>query len=112
MIATGTFRVFYRDYANDVAISSAQPEQLDADRLASLAGHLLGSEDNFLGIVDASDSILQLYLDAGKIVVELVYPDTTGCYRSRMSEDEAMALLGKLPAAFDEGLLPGGQFIG
>ncbi len=112
MDKVGVFRVFYRDYANEVAISSAQPEQLAADRLAPLAQHLLTSEDNFLGVVDASDTILQFYLDAGKIVVELLYPDTAGCYRSHMVEDAALALLARLPAAFDEGLLPGGQFIG
>jgi len=112
MEAIGVFRVFYRDYANEVVISSAQPEQLAADRLAALAGHLLVSEDNFLGVVDASDTILQLYPDAGKIVVELVFPDTAGCYRSRMTREDAMELLTRLPAAFDESLLPGGQYIG
>ncbi|MCB1803184.1 MAG: hypothetical protein KDI82_15940 [Gammaproteobacteria bacterium] len=107
------FRVFYRDYANEVSISSAQPESLAADRVAPLAERLLVDADNFLGVVDASDTILQCYLadDPGQVTCELVYPEATGCLRCTMSLERSLALLGGLPEAFSETLLPGAQYI-
>lgn len=113
---TGTprlFRVFYRDYANEVSISSAQPEALAGDRLVPLAERLLVDCDNFLGIVDASDAILQCYLDddGHRVTFELVYPEASGCLRLTVAHTQAMAMLDGLPEVFDEGLLSGAQYI-
>ena len=108
-----SFSVFYRHYEHDVTIKSTEPEILAADRLAAVAEHLLSSEDNFFGILDNGDAILQLYLDDdGSIVAELIYPDVDGCFRARMSLQEVTTLLGRLPSVFTEDLLPGAQFIG
>lgn len=108
-----SFRVFYRDYANDVKISSGNPESLAADRLTSLAENLLTSADNFLGILDSNEVILQLYLDRGEtVVLELLYPEATGCMQCRLNIAEAMQLLAKLPDQFEENMLPGANYIG
>jgi len=107
------FGVFYRHYEHDVTIKSTEPEVLAADRLVAVAEHLLTSVDNFFGILGSNDAILQLYLDDdGSIVAELIYPDAEGCYRTKMTREEAMEMLSKLPATFSEDLLPGGQYIG
>lgn len=107
------FRVFYRDYVNDVSISSAQPESLLADRIASLAETVLQHADNFLGVVDANEMVIQLYLDddESSVFVELLYPENKGMLRLNMPWDEAVSLLADLPQEFDESLLPGAQFI-
>ncbi|MDJ0740200.1 MAG: hypothetical protein QNJ91_10810 [Gammaproteobacteria bacterium] len=106
-------RVFYRDYANAVSISSARPEALSIDRVAALAEHLLGDADNFLGVVDASDAILQCYLadNGADITLELVYPEATGCLRLTLPRQRALAILDRLPDTFDESLLHGAQYI-
>lgn len=106
-------RVFYRDYANAVSISSAQPEALPIDRVVPLAERLLVDADNFLGIVDTSDAILQCYIgdDDGIVTLELVYPEASGCLRTALPRGQALALLGRLPETFDEHLLPGAQYI-
>ena len=106
-------RVFYRDYANQVMISSAQPEALAVDRIVPLAERLLVDADNFLGLVDASDLILQCYMadDPANVTLELVYPEATGCLRLTVSRDRALAILGRLPTTFDESLLQGAQYI-
>ena len=57
------FKVFYKDYVNDVAIKSSEPEELSGDRIAPLAEVLLQHADNFLGIYDGKDTLLQAYLD-------------------------------------------------
>lgn len=107
------FRVFYRDYANKVSISSAQPEVLAADRVAPLARRLLVDADNFLGIVDATDTILQCYLndDGSQVSCELVYPEASGCLRLVLPKEQALALLEGLTETFSDSLLPGAQYI-
>ena len=109
----GHLRVFYRDYANQVTISSAQPEVLAVDRVVPLAEQLLVDQDNFMGLVDAADSILQCYLadDDANVTLELVYPEATGCLRLTVSRARALAILDRLPTTFDESLLEGAQYI-
>ena len=107
------FRVFYRDYVNQVAVSSAQPEPLAEARIVPLAERLLVDPDNFIGIVDGADTILQCYLndDAESVTLELVYPEASGCLRLSSPRAQAMALLENLPASFDDKLLHGAQYI-
>lgn len=107
------FNVFYRDYLHQVSISSASPEPLAGDRLVPLAEHLLGNPDNFLGVEDEKQSVLQLYANEdGSIVMELLYPETDGCLQLKRTRQQAMEILGKLPAVFEDGLLPGANYIG
>jgi hypothetical protein len=106
-------RVFYRDYANDLSIASTHPEPLPADRLVALADQLLVAGDNFLGVIDANDVILQAYAgdDSSTITLELIYPEATGCLRLTLSRQEALDRLDRLPEHFDESLLSGAQYV-
>jgi len=110
------FKVFYRDYVNGVAISSSQPEELPGDRIAPLAEALLQHADNFLGVVDRNELILQAYLDDDEqtVFLELLYPEGRGPesrdgVRLQMSWADAVDVLANLPGEFDESLLPGAQ---
>lgn len=107
------FKVFYRDYVNGVSISSMRPESLAADRVAPLAEALLQHAENFLGVVDANDLVLQAYLDDDEqsVFLELLFPENQGLMRLNLSWSDAVELLGALPAEFDQTLLPGAQFI-
>ena len=101
------FGVFYRDYAHGVAISSAHPESLLAERIPALAERLLVNEDNYLGVVDRDDGFLQLFLgDDCRVVVELLRPNIPGYLRTVRSRAEALALLAALPERFEADLLP------
>lgn len=106
-------RVFYRDYVNDVAISSANPEPLPADRIGPLAEIVLQHADNFIAVMDANELVIQLYLNDAEsaVQVELLYPENAGMLRLDMPWEQAISLLADLPDEFDESLLPGGQFI-
>lgn len=112
------FDVFYRDYRHNVSISSATPEPLNAKRLAPLAEKLLESPDNFFGVVDDKNTILQFYLDdeakspEAAIVAELLFAENPGYYQADMSLADALSLLAKLPSQFGNDLLTGGRFIG
>lgn len=106
-------RVFYRDYGSGTSISSTQPESLLSDRLAPLAERLWSSADNFLGIVDRHDTILQSYADddPAMIVLELVYPEQAGALQLTVTREQALARLQDLPDRFDDSLLPGAERI-
>jgi hypothetical protein len=108
-----SLRVFYRDYANRVSILSSAPESLPAERIAPLADRLLTGGDNFLGVVDRADTILQCYVDddAAEVTLELVYPEASGCLRARLPRARALAILEHLPDTFDDLHLEGGQYI-
>ena len=106
-------KVFYRDYLNAVTISSAQPEPLLANRVVALADRLLVPGDNFLGVVDRNDVILQCYVadNPEDVTLELVYPEANGCLRLTLPRDQAMERLDALPETFDESMLQGAQYI-
>ena len=74
------FKVFYKDYVNDVAIKSSEPEELSCDRIAPLAEVLLQHADNFFGIYDGKDTLLQAYLDDDEqtVFLELQYHEQQG----------------------------------
>ena len=111
--AQRVLRVFYRDYRSGASIPSTHPESLSAARIAALADQLLTAGDNFLGVVDANDVILQCYAgdDASTITLELVYPEATGCLRLTLPREQALDRLDHLPAMFDESLLSGAQYV-
>lgn len=108
------FRVFYRDYVNGVSISSATPEWLAADRVGPLAESLLQHADNFLGVVDGNDLIVQAYLDDDEktVFLELLYPENPGAMRLDLPWADAIDILSDLPEEFSEELLPGARYVG
>jgi hypothetical protein len=109
-----SFRVFYRDYVNGVAVPSSAPETLAADRVGPLAEALLQHADNFLGVVDRNELIVQAYLDDDEqqVFLELLYPENQGLMRLVLNWADAVDLLAALPDEFDESLLPGADYIG
>jgi len=108
-----SFRVFYRDYLNDVCITSSRPESLPVSRIVPLAQRLLVANENFLGIVDRNDVVLQCYSadDPAKLMLELIYPEASGCLRLAMPRAQALDFLDHLPDVFDDALLQGAQYI-
>ena len=107
------YRVFYRDSGNAQSVPSSAPQSLPADQLVELAERLLVDQDNFLGVVDRNDLILQCYVadDSELVTLELIYPDSTGCLRLTLPRSEVLQQLETLPELFDESLLKGAQYI-
>ena len=103
------FRVFYRDYVHEAAIPSTAPEPLAADRLAPLAEQVLQHADNFIGVVDPKDVMLQAYLtdDESAVILELIHPESSDCLRIETDFGRAYEIFETLPAEFDADVLPG-----
>ena len=108
------FKVFYKDYVNDVSIKSSEPGELSGDRIAPLAEVLLQHADNFLGIYDGKDTLLQAYLDDDEqtVFLELQYHEQQGCLQLKLPWADAFDILASLPAEFGDELLPDAKYIG
>jgi hypothetical protein len=106
------FRVFWRDYVTGEGVSSSAPESLAGEQIAPLAERLLAAPDNYIGVIDANELILQAWCAEvdGPVQLELLYPEDSGMLHLSLPLPEALALLERLPQAFDESLLPGAQF--
>lgn len=108
-----SYMVFYRDYEHDVSIPSHKAESLLAERVVPLAERLLQYPDNYLGIQDSNDIILQCYLDEDEqhLIMELMYPDSPRCLRLKTRIHDGFDLLATLPTVFDTDTLPGAELI-
>lgn len=106
-------RVFYRDHRAGVSVASSRPEAIRVDKIRALAERVLVPGDNFLGLVDRNDVILQCYVaeDPVEITLELIYPDASGCLRLTLARERALVRLDELPDVFDESVLPGAQYL-
>lgn len=123
MLDGAHFAVFYRAAAWGEQVQSHAPRQVSRDGLRELAEALFGdagqaAAEDYLGIIDGTDLILQAYPDdatagepASALVVELLYPEADAGLRTRLGRTEFLRLLAALPARFDEGLLPGAQYV-
>ena len=105
--------MFYRDIGNGHSVPSSTPQSLPTGQLAALAERVLVDGDNFLGVVDRNDLILQCYVadDPGRLTLELIYPEASGCLRLTRPRSEVLQQLASLPELFDESLLKGAQYI-
>ena len=108
-----TYKVFYRDYEKNISISSSNPEVLNVNHIKLLAENLLQHADNFLGIVDKNDLILQAYLDDDEqnIFLELIFPERKDFLQTRLKWSDAFDLLSNLPREFIKNFLPNANFI-
>jgi hypothetical protein len=102
------FKVFYQDYGTGEAVSSAQPRGLLRDALAPLAERLLSVPDNYLGVIDLDDRVLQCYgADTpGRVVVEFLLADGRGGWQAELGLDAVLELLRDLPEGLSADLLP------
>ena len=101
------YKVFYRDYVRDEVVSSIEPTSMLGEKIPELAQQVLQHADNFIGIYDQNDTILQAYLDDDEqqVEVELIYPEGRGEYSRTLSYDEAFNILQSLPPIFNKDLL-------
>lgn len=95
-------RVFYHLSALAEEVSSSRPVDLPSSRLWQDLVAWLQDEEDYIGLVDPADNVLQIMLDAGSNAywVELPVADERMSYGQRLSGDELKELLERLPARF------------
>jgi hypothetical protein len=106
------FRVFYFFERSGDSVSSASPVEMSARAIREqLLGRLHG-EDDFLGIIDGQENVLQILCDPGgnRFWVELPMDAAKASYGRYMSFGEVEELVRTLPHVFDRGQLPGLEY--
>jgi len=97
------YKVFYTSHSRQESASSTAPRLLDAEQLEALALRILADEDDFLGVIDNDDRIIQfMRSSADELLVELPDFDARESLQCRLSTEQALELLRYLPGRLQE----------
>jgi hypothetical protein len=103
------YRVFYFFERSGESVSSLSAVEMSTrDIREQLLGRLRGPDD-FLGILDAGDNLLQILCEPGgdRFWVELPLEAAKASYGRYMNLSELEDLIGSLPRVFDPDHIPG-----
>jgi hypothetical protein len=103
------YRVYYYFSRSEEVLSSASAVEMSARAIRERLLPRLQSEDDYLGIIDGEDNVLQVLCDAteGHFWVEIPIDAAKASYGRHMSLDELNSLLQELPQVFDHDQIPG-----
>lgn len=106
------YRVFYFFERSGDSISSTSPVEMSAK---SIHGELLGrlqSSDDYLGILDARDNVLQILPASGenRFWVELPLVEARASYGRYMAFEELQELILDLPQVLERDGIPDMQY--
>ena len=100
--------VFYYLERAETEVSSAAPVVLSTESVTDQLVPGLEGADDFIGLIDGWENLLQVMLDAdsGGYWVELPDHERRISYRRRMSRAEVVAFLRRLPARLEPAAFP------
>jgi hypothetical protein len=106
------YRVFYLFERSGESVSSASAVEMSARTIREQLLPRLHSEDDFLGIIDPRDTVLQILLEPvkGLYWVELPVDGAKASYGRHMEIGELKELILNLPAVFDRLAIPGLEY--
>ena len=92
------YQVFYTSYSLQESVSSSSPRLLDADQLKMLSLRILKEEDDFLGVIDNEDRVIQFMRSAADdFLVEIPDFDARNSLQRHLSTEETLELIARLP---------------
>lgn len=103
------YRVFYLFERFRESISSASAVEMSVRSICEQLLPRLQSEDDYLGIIDAQETIMQILCEPGeqRYWVELPIDAAKASYGLHMDFEQLRVLLMGLPAVFDREAIPG-----
>lgn len=103
------YRVFYLINRSGESVSSASAVEMTAKMICELMLDRLQSEDDYLGLLDAGDRVLQILPepDQARYYVEVPLDAAKASYGRHVDRQELEALILDLPESFDEQSIPG-----
>jgi hypothetical protein len=103
------FRVFYLINRSGECVSSTSAVAMTPKAICEQMLDRLQSEDDYLGILDAEDTTLQVLPEPGnnRYYVEVPIEAAKASYGRYVNRAELEELVRKLPATFDERSIPG-----
>lgn len=106
------YRVFYLFERSGECVSSASAVAMSPRAIREQLIPRLQTEDDFLGIIDAEENILQILPEPGqqRYWVELPMDAAKASYGRHMSLAEVEALVREMPVLFQREAIPGLQY--
>ena len=106
------YRVFYLFDRSGESISSASAVEMSARTICEQLLPRLQSEDDYLGIIDAEENILQILYEPDTFCywVELPLDAAKASYGRHLDLEPLRELILGLPAIFDRGSIPGLEY--
>ncbi|NEX23165.1 hypothetical protein G3480_23185 [Thiorhodococcus mannitoliphagus] len=106
------YRVFYLFDRSGDAISSASAVEMSAKAICEQLLPRLQTADDYLGIIDAQENVLQVLCepDSERYWVELPIDAAKASYGRYLSIDELKGLMMALPEVFDREAIPGLEY--
>jgi hypothetical protein len=103
------YRVFYFFERSGDSVSSTSPIEMSLKAVREQLLHRLRGEDDYLGIVDSSDNVLQILRDSveDRYWVELPVNAARASYGRCVTRAELEDLILGLPHVFDRDRIPG-----
>ncbi len=94
------FKLFYTDYSNDKHVRSDDAQSATLEEIIDCMKGLLYEEDNFVGIIDSDDVMLQFMVeDTGKICIDIPIHDRKGSFTRSTDLDECIQVVNALQNA-------------
>lgn len=89
-----TFKYFYTDYSKDKHIRSDEAVSETLENIIDCMEGLLHEEDNFIGIIDDNDVMLQFMVEEdGSICIDLPIHDRKGSYTKNADLNECVEIV-------------------
>jgi len=106
------YRVFYLFERTGESLSSASALEMNARAIREQLLPRLRTEDDYLGIIDPQDNVLQILFEPGdgRFWVELPLDAAKASYGRHMVLEEIQELLRQLPAVFNREAIPGLEY--
>lgn len=102
------YRVFYLFDRSGEAVSSASAVEMSARAICEQLLPRLQTEDDYLGIIDAHENVMQILYEPGesRYWVELPIDAAKASYGRHILLDELRELMLHLPESFDREAIP------
>lgn len=112
MTAVMHYRVFYLFERSGESVSSASAVEMSARAIREQLLPRLQGEDDYLGIIDAQENVLQILCEpaAGRYWVELPIDAAKASYGRNMDFAQLQTLMLELPGVFDRDAIPGLEY--
>lgn len=106
------YRVFYFFERSGESVTSTSPVEMSASSIREQLLHRLSCDDDYLGLMDARDNVLQILRDPGaeRYWVELPMEAARASYGRYMVLAELEELILDLPRVLDRSEIPGMEY--
>ena len=106
------YRVFYLFDRSGESVSSASAVEMSAKAICEQLLPRLQTEDDYLGLIDTRETILQILYEPadGRFWLELPIDAAKASYGRHLGLDELRELILSLPETFDRESIPGLEY--